>query len=142
MFTITASAGAGSVGLQLTAYGGRDDRLFAAAIGDAMFFPNVNNETYQEIQFDQFSASLGCDNAPDQLDCLRALDINEIQKANIQMAYPGKKINANFIWTPVVDGSFIEDLPLRLYQDGKFVKVPLIVGDVVRKYGAISNEQG
>lgn len=129
-----ASAGAGSVGLQLTAYGGRDDSLFAAAAGDAIFYPTVNDEKFQEFQFDQFSATLGCNNATDQLGCLRSLDLTEIQKANVQMPYPGKELNANFIWTPVVDGSFIQDLPLRLFQDGKFVNVPLMVGDVVRTY--------
>lgn len=29
-----------------------------------------------------------------------------------------------------MDGDFVQDLPLRLYQAGKFVKVPLIIGDV------------
>lgn len=129
---MVASAGAGSVGLQLTAYGGKDDRLFAAAVGDAIFSPTVNDEAYQDIQFNQFSTTLGCNDAADQLACLRSLDINDLQKANVQMAYPGKNTDANFIWTPVVDGSFIQDHPLQQYQDGKFVNVPLLVGDVVR----------
>jgi carboxylesterase type B len=120
------------VGLQLTAYGGRNDNLFAAAVGDAIFYPTVNDETYQDVQFQQFSTTVGCDTSADQLACLRNLDINELQKANVGMAYPGQQIDANFIWTPVVDGSFIQDRPLSLYRDGKSVNVPLIVGDVVR----------
>lgn len=97
-----------------------------------MFYPTVNNGTFQELQFNQFSRTLGCDTSSDQLACLRSLDISDIQKANVQMAYPGEQTDANFIWTPVVDGTFIQDYPLRLYQEGKFVNVPLIVGDVVR----------
>jgi acetylcholinesterase len=127
------SAGAGSVGLHLSAYGGRNDNLFVGAVGDAFFYPTVNNATYQEIQFDEFSSSLGCSSSPEQLACLRAVDINILQTANVPMQYPGQNLQAAYVWTPVVDGSFIVDNPLKLYQTGQFVKVPLISGDVTNE---------
>jgi carboxylesterase type B len=123
------SSGAGSISLQLAAYGGRDDSLFVGAVGDAIFSPTVNNATFSQYQFDQFAVQTGCGAATDKLACLRALDISTLQKANVQEAYPGQSMLAQYIWTPVVDGTFVADYPLRLYQDGKFVKVPLITGD-------------
>jgi carboxylesterase type B len=127
------SAGAGSVGLHLSAYGGRDDDLFIGAVGDAFFYPTVNNATYQELQFNTFSSSLGCGSSSDQLACLRAMDINTLQTANVPMHYPGQDLQAAYVWTPVVDGLFIVDTPLKLYQAGHFVKVPLISGDVTNE---------
>ncbi|KAF2167133.1 hypothetical protein M409DRAFT_54332 [Zasmidium cellare ATCC 36951] len=124
------SAGAGSVGLHLSAYGGRDDGLFVGAIGDAYFYPTVNHATYQEIQFRNFSSTLGCDTSLDQLACLRNVDISKLQTANIPLTYPGEFLAAEYIWTPVVDGVFVQGNPLGLYQQSKFVKVPLISGDV------------
>ncbi|THZ34329.1 alpha/beta-hydrolase [Aureobasidium pullulans] len=126
-----ASAGAGSVGLHLTAYGGRNDRLFVGAAGDAFFYPTTNNKTYTQAQFDHFASITGCGSAANRLACIRTLEISALQKGNVAGTYPGQSMSSQYTWTPVVDGDFIQDYPLRLYQDGKFVKVPLIVGDVL-----------
>ncbi|KAH0282182.1 triacylglycerol lipase-like protein [Aureobasidium namibiae CBS 147.97] len=127
---VGGSAGAGSVGLHLTAYGGRNDSLFVGAVGDAFFYPTVNNATFSQHQFDTLATTVGCGSASDKLACLRSVDINAIQQGDINGAYPNQTLDSQYIWTPVVDGNFIQDLPLRMIQNGQFVKVPLIVGDV------------
>lgn len=126
---IGGSAGAGSVALQLSAYGGRDDGLFVGAVGDAVFSPQVNNATFSEYQFEKFASTVGCGSAADRLACLRGLDIAKLQTGSVAGGYPGEPQLAEYIWTPVVDGTFLVDYPLALFQQGKFVKVPLITGD-------------
>lgn len=34
-----------------------------------------------------------------------------------------------FYWTPCIDGNFIQESPYSLFEQGKFVKVPIIFGD-------------
>lgn len=96
------SAGAGSVALQLAAYGGRDDGLFVGAVGDAIFSSQVNNATFSQFQFDQFASRLGCDSASDKLACLCGLDIDTLQTASISGGYPGQSQAAQWIWYVVL----------------------------------------
>ncbi|THY73998.1 alpha/beta-hydrolase [Aureobasidium pullulans] len=121
------SAGAGSVGLQMTAYGGRDDGLFAGAYADAPAYSEVNSDSYSQFQFNNFATAAGCGSATDRLSCLRQADIAKIQKANVVGNYTD--IAAQFTFNPVIDGTFVQDIPLRLFQTGHFVNVPMIVGD-------------
>jgi hypothetical protein len=32
-------------------------------------------------------------------------------------------------WQPVVDGTFVADFPTKLTAEGKFVKVPMMIGE-------------
>ncbi|THZ02294.1 alpha/beta-hydrolase [Aureobasidium pullulans] len=118
------SAGAGSVGLQMTAYGGRDDGLFAGAYADAPAYSEVNSDSYSQFQFNNFATAAGCGSATDRLSCLRQADIAKIQKANVVGNYTD--IAAQFTFNPVIDGTFVQDIPLRLFQTGHFVNVPMI----------------
>lgn len=130
MVIFGASAGAGSVGLQMSAYGGRDDKLFVGAFADAAFYTNVNDATFQESQFGQLASTVGCGKAVSKLACLRGINITAFQVGNSLGSYPGQNMTSLFQWSAVVDGDFIQDVPLRLYQHGNFVKVPTIVGEV------------
>ncbi|THZ11207.1 alpha/beta-hydrolase [Aureobasidium pullulans] len=121
------SAGAGSVGLQMTAYGGRDDGLFAEAYADAPAYSEVNSDSYSQFQFNNFATAAGCGSATDRLSCLRQADIAKIQKANVVGNYTD--IAAQSTSNPVIDGTFVQDIPPRLFQTGHFVNVPMIVGD-------------
>ncbi|THY64054.1 alpha/beta-hydrolase [Aureobasidium pullulans] len=121
------SAGAGSVGLQMTAYGGRDDGLFAGAYADAPAYSEVNSDSYSQFQFNKFATITGCGSVADKLSCLRQADIANIQKANVVGNYTD--IPAQFTFNPVIDGTFVQDIPLRLFQTGHYVNVPMIVGD-------------
>jgi triacylglycerol lipase len=72
------SAGAGSVGNHLIAYGGRDDKLFRGAImqsgGPLALLPLSPNQ----IAFNNLTQATGCSGVSDKLQCLRALPFNQL----------------------------------------------------------------
>ncbi|KUI60885.1 Lipase 2 [Cytospora mali] len=126
-----ASAGAGSVVLHLTAYGGRNDSLFAAGIAESVFFPAQPYVPQLEYQFDRLVNETGCAADSDQLACLRALDTQVLQAQNVPTPFPGRSEAPLplFYWTPCIDGDFIQDLPYDLLAQGRFVNVPLLFGN-------------
>ncbi|ROW18363.1 hypothetical protein VPNG_00195 [Cytospora leucostoma] len=127
-----ASAGAGSVALHLTAYGGRDDSLFAAAIAESVFFPAQPFVPQLEYQFDRLANGTGCASAPDQLACLRSLGTGALQAQNVPSPFPGRTAAPlpSFYWTPCVDGDLVRDLPYNLFAQGRFISgVPLLFGN-------------
>ncbi|ROW01540.1 hypothetical protein VSDG_02114 [Cytospora chrysosperma] len=128
-----ASAGAGSVALHLTAYGGRDDGLFTAGIAESVFFPAQPFVPELEYQFDRLVNATDCATAAatDQMACLRALDTAALQAQNVPSPFPGRTAAPlpHFYWTPCIDGDFIQDLPYNLFARGLFVDVPLLFGN-------------
>lgn len=115
------SAGAGSVGSQLLAYGGRDDSLFRAAIADSggpLGFQGPSNDT----QLGSWNAVLnitGCSGSSDPLACLRG-----VSSANFTSA-----INASGArFGPFYDGGFLQTYSSAQLSNGNFVKVPLLTG--------------
>ena len=126
-----ASAGAGSAALHMLAYGEEKTNLFHGVIGISPFFPSSMKIHEREWQFDLFASRAGCGDAEDQLACLRNKDSVTLQKANIGMAFPGRKGEAMFPYPPVVDGEFLKDFPQSLFMREEFVKVPAIFGCVL-----------
>lgn len=134
------SAGGGSVVLHMAAYGGRNDHLFVGGVGQSVFFPTQRRVSDLEFQFDQFADASGCGTSQDQLACLRSQDLATLAKANLQYPYPGQTQAPIFPYAPCVDGEIIQDYPNRLYDQGKFVKVPLMIGDDTNEgTGFVSN---
>ena len=127
-----ASAGAGSVALHLTAYGGRDDHLFVGAISESLFFPTQPRLADIEWQFDRVVKQLGCDGASDddQVACLREKDLSELQAANSESAFPGRPDYPIplFYWTPCIDGDMIRDYPYTLFEKKEIIQVPVMFG--------------
>ncbi|KFX85802.1 hypothetical protein V490_09398 [Pseudogymnoascus sp. VKM F-3557] len=124
-----ASAGAGSVAMHLIAYGGRNDDLFVGGIGESVFFPTQPKVSELEWQFEQFVSDALCSGSVDELECLRSQNTTTLQAANKPRPYPGQTGNPAWYWTPSVDGDFIQDYPYKLFEQGKFVKVPVMFGD-------------
>ncbi|KAI1374067.1 alpha/beta-hydrolase [Hypoxylon crocopeplum] len=138
-----ASAGAGSVALHLLiSYAAPtdsvqdEDNLFLGGIGESVFFPAQPLVADLEWQFDRVLQQTGCDgadNAQDPMACLRSKDTATLQAAaNIPSPFPGRPGLPSplplFYWTPCVDGDLLPDLPYRLFEQGKFVGVPLLMG--------------
>ncbi|KAK1768319.1 Alpha/Beta hydrolase protein [Phialemonium atrogriseum] len=127
-----ASAGAGSVALHLTAYGGRDDGLFVGGVCESLFFPAQPYLSELEWQFDRVVRQAGCGAADRtaQMACLRGKDTAALQAANVASAFPGRTAPPTplFYWTPCVDGVMIEDLPYLLFEEGRFIRVPVLFG--------------
>ncbi|RDW79619.1 hypothetical protein BP6252_04257 [Coleophoma cylindrospora] len=123
------SAGAGSVALHLTAYGGRDDKLFVGAIGESVFFPTQPKVSELEFQFDSYATLAGCGGATDELTCLRAQNVSVLQTANVAMAFPGATGATIFYFTPCIDGDLIRQYPYLSFESGEFIDVPLMFGN-------------
>ena len=125
-----ASAGAGSVALHLASYGGRNDGLFVGAIAGSLFFPAQPPVSELEWQFDKVLQLIGCGNVSQsaQMSCLRGRDTATLQSADISLAFPGRSAGPLWYWTPCIDGDFLEDLPYSLFENGKFIRVPLMFG--------------
>ncbi|KZT55557.1 carboxylesterase family protein [Calocera cornea HHB12733] len=114
------SAGAMSIANHLTAYGGRDDKLFRAA---GMESGSPTTENYPSIaqlepMYQGILSRAGCANATDGLSCLRGVSYDTFRMAT----------NGTGPWQPVIDGNYIPYSPTELLKEGKLVKVPLLIG--------------
>ncbi|KAI8712950.1 hypothetical protein NCS52_01394700 [Fusarium sp. LHS14.1] len=117
------SAGAGSIGFHLLAHGGRDDGLFHAAIAESggpfSVYP-FRNSSQRKTDFDTVLDTTGCAKAIDSLACLRKAPEDLLRKASLQ-------VQPYF----TVDGDLIPDHNSRLLQSGQFLRVPLLIEEVV-----------
>ncbi|KAM0429244.1 hypothetical protein ACHAPT_006458 [Fusarium lateritium] len=121
------SGGARGVASQLTAYGGRDDGLFRAAILESAtgFHTSFREETVKDsLDWDKGYAQLlqltGCELANDSLQCLREVPSLELAKKIGNVTFP--------VYLDIVDGDFIQDDRSELVRQGKFAHVPVING--------------
>ena len=114
--------------LHLAAYGGRDDGLFVGAISESTFVPAHPSVSDLEFQFDRLVYQAGCSKAENRMDCLRGKSMKKLQKLNVEKPFPGRRYNPLFYWTPCVDGEFLEDIPSVLFQEGRFLSVPSLIG--------------
>jgi hypothetical protein len=62
-------------------------------------------------------ANFSCSSAQDKLDCLRAVDVNSLQSANLEINASG--FFGTFVFVPVIDGSFITERPTVLLRARK-----------------------
>ncbi|KAL0578093.1 hypothetical protein V5O48_003911 [Marasmius crinis-equi] len=117
------SAGGGSVEHHLVANEG--ERLFSAAIAQSVYRAPTPTPEQQEPLFENFASAAGCGtgDAAAKLACLRKASVSAL--VNAQEAPFTGPYNA---YHPVVDGKVILGNPSTLVKQGKFAKVPLIVG--------------
>lgn len=124
-----ASAGAQSVVLHLTAYGGRDDGLFHASVAESQSFPPLRSVDESQYAYNNLVIRTECASQTDTLACLRSKSAAELQAVNINTPYPGAQEAPLYMYGPVLDYDFVSDLTFRAYAEGKYVKVPAIYGD-------------
>jgi len=123
------SAGAQSVTLQLTAYGGRDDGLFHATAAESQSFSALRTVNDSQFMYDNLSIRADCASSNDTLACLRSLSATALQAVNINTPFPGAQQPPLYMYGPTLDFDFISDYTYRAYAEGKFVKLPAIYGD-------------
>jgi acetylcholinesterase len=114
------SAGAYSVGDHINAYDGDTQGLFRAAIlesGGAVG-PPLNGTDWYQGMYNNLTISVGCANATDTLQCLRAVPYETIAP----YGYTGLE------WFHVTDGSFIPRYGTESLAQGRFAKIPIILG--------------
>ncbi|KAM3420542.1 Carboxylic ester hydrolase [Cercospora zeina] len=125
-----ASAGAQSVSLQVTAYGGRDDGLFQGTAAESQSFPPVRSIEESQFAYDNLVIRTNCTASwNDTLGCLRNVSAADLQRENYNTPFPGAQEAALYMYGPTLDYDFIADYPTRAYLEGKFVRVPAIYGD-------------
>ncbi|KAH9218244.1 Alpha/Beta hydrolase protein [Leptodontidium sp. 2 PMI_412] len=117
------SAGAASVGFHLTAFNGRDDKLFRAAImesGNPVFYAELKKPDEYQSQYDALVAQSGCADASDSLACLRRVPFKTLNTVLNTTEFTG--------WNPAFDGDFVARYGSEQLKDGAFVHVPIISG--------------
>ncbi|KAE8307788.1 Alpha/Beta hydrolase protein [Aspergillus transmontanensis] len=128
------SAGGNSVGTQLIAYGGRDDGLFRAAISESgspsTYIPYQTPEKWQPY-YDAVVDAANCSSASDTLQCLRTIPtdilISIFNNSTIIPAHTLTGIEGpQFV--QVIDGDFIQESATLQLEQGKFVRVPYLIG--------------
>lgn len=118
------SAGALSVGYHLTAYNGRDDGLFRAAIMESGAPINYNTyrvEADYQPTYDALVNVTGC-NVIDTLNCLRHAPFDVVNNFF--------NTTDDGMWNPVpiVDGDLIQKWGSIQLSQGNFVHVPILTG--------------
>ncbi|RKF65862.1 Cholinesterase [Erysiphe neolycopersici] len=115
--------------MHLIAYNGRNNSLFSGAILESVFFPTQRKVIDYEFQYDNFVALSNCSSSDDTLDCLRSTPLSVLKAANSQPApFPNATAPPIFPYAPCVDGDIITDYPAKLFLDGKFLQVPIMIG--------------
>ena len=122
------SAGAASVALHLTANNGTDLGLFHAAISESPSFATTLTVAQSQYQYNHLAARLGCV-GPNNVACLRGKTVMEIQDKNKNIPLPGGADPPVYMWEPVIDGEFVSDYLYTAFRDGRFIRVPTILGD-------------
>lgn len=133
-------AGATSVGFHITAYAGRNDSLFRAAImqsGNPVPEKGLNGTQFYQPLYDEIARRVTpdagyamengmaegdtCWDAVDRMACLRNVEFTQMNDAiNVTSAQS---------WFPVIDGDIVSEQPSRsLYTGKKYVKVPILIG--------------
>ncbi|KAF7555476.1 hypothetical protein G7Z17_g2154 [Cylindrodendrum hubeiense] len=120
------SAGARSVGAQLVAYGGRNDGLFhGAVLQSGSSLPGILKPATASSwapYYNKLLEATSCASASDSVSCLRRVPTAQLSSIfnSSFAAAPG--------WGQVVDNDFFVAPGDSLLKQGKFVKVPLLLG--------------
>lgn len=125
------SSGADDVGLHLTAYDGRDDGLFRAAIlhsGGPLVKTNVHGYPVQDM-YKRLVRNTGCNLAEDELECLRELPYEELNNAFMDSP-EGTGPMTVALGLPTVDGGIMPEFGSLSLTEGRFVNVPVLSGIV------------
>ncbi|KAH8724157.1 Alpha/Beta hydrolase protein [Phaeosphaeriaceae sp. PMI808] len=114
------SAGAYSVGDHINAYDGNNEGLFRAAIMESgsSIGPPLNGTDWYQRMYDSLAGTVGCSNVTNTLQCLRNVSYESIAP----YGYQGLE------WFHVIDGSFIPRYGQQSLAQGKFAKIPIILG--------------
>lgn len=107
--------------------GARGDPPFSAAIAEYPAWQPLFRGWEQEVLYHSALKLSGCDS----LACLRELPASKVQYLNqavLNATYPGPGFAfGEYSYGPVIDGTFLKELPSLAFQGGRFYDVPLMV---------------
>lgn len=125
------SAGASSILHHITANGGDGEPPFQRAILQSpAFFPQADRAKMEDV----YQAFLGATGATNLTE-LKKLDSKTLMAANAEMTF--RSPYGQFAFGPVVDGSYIQDLPGRALMKGNFHKNVKVMVGYNREEGAL-----
>lgn len=87
------------------------------------------NVPESQFSYNRLSSRTGCSKQDDTLSCLRNLSVNALQSSNIVTPLPGASGDPLYLYSPTIDGDLVQDHTYTLFEQGKFIKVPVIFGD-------------
>lgn len=118
--------------LHMAAYGGNDkENLFVGSIAESPFWPTQRTVGAMEFQYSRLLNATNCDS----LNCLRGLSTAVLGNASLEQPFQGAATDTvpNWYWLPVIDGDFIQDHLYSQFQDGRFKRVPMLIGDTTNE---------
>ncbi|KAM0252970.1 hypothetical protein ACHAP5_000833 [Fusarium lateritium] len=121
------SAGAASVAFHMAAYGGRDDKLFHATSAESISSSPIVTLEQAAYRANNTITRLNCTDV-EVMACMRNKTAYELSVASTNIPSPGFDKSPISMWAPVVDGNFITDGLWNSFDQGKFVKVPSLIG--------------
>lgn len=129
------SAGAISVLDQMALYNGdntyKGEPLFRAGIMDSgsIIPAEPVDGTKGQAVYDQVVSTAGCSSSSDTLECLRALPYETF--LNAANSVPGifSYSSVDLSYLPRPDGTVLTESPDLLVEQGKYTKIPFIIGD-------------
>ncbi|KAF9224875.1 alpha/beta-hydrolase [Gyrodon lividus] len=127
------SSGSISTMLQMVAYDGQLDGLFHGAVMESgSATPMHDIGTFQEAQknYDFIVDQTNCTSATDTLNCLRQAPYESIVNAVLETIPLLSYQALNTSWQPLVDGVFLKQSARQALKQGKYARVPAILGDV------------
>ncbi|ODQ81380.1 hypothetical protein BABINDRAFT_60207 [Babjeviella inositovora NRRL Y-12698] len=129
------SAGSISVGHQIIGNGGdntyKGKPLFRAGImqsGSLLPTGDIDSAYPQRI-FDTVANAAGCGAASDKLACLRSVPFSVMQAASNSVPAMFSYESLQLSYMPRPDGGFIPYQQMQMVADGKYARVPYIIGD-------------
>ena len=114
-----------SVGLHLTAYNGRDDKLFRGAVmqsGAPIAYGKLTGPLDNAKLYNELLNRTSCST----LQCLREIPVAQLNSALNSTSASLNTTLTQFL--PFKDDDFIADYGSKQLADGRFVKVPIIQG--------------
>ncbi|KAF9529883.1 Alpha/Beta hydrolase protein [Crepidotus variabilis] len=123
------SAGSISVALHILANDGNSNDLFSGAIMDSGFTIPLPEVESRQSWFDLMTDSTSCSNSTDRLGCLRGVPWEQLLAAVNQTPNFLQYTSVNITWGPMIDGKLIARDPRVSLLEGKYAKIPFIVGD-------------
>ncbi|BGO99813.1 hypothetical protein NBRC10513v2_004041 [Rhodotorula toruloides] len=139
------SGGGGAIMTQLVLYDGKKPN-YQKAIPRS----NQNYAAYKIEDLtprnDAFASLVNCTDsastkkgAAKQLACMRALPAETIRLAALNFSRTAQPNGYSWPgWFPSIDGETLTDQPIRLFNQGKVAKVPVLTGDVTNEFGQLN----
>ena len=111
----------------MIAHGGADEGLFRGAVyesGALSAFPwTTADSNSSDLAFEGVAASLGCSNSTDKLACIR-----DVPFSTFYDTFNPANNGSQPALSAVIDGDLIVDNPVKALVEGRYIKVPTMLG--------------